>query len=64
MRDLTDAGSLIFIVACGPFCLFFFFKRFSIFWLYRAFVASGGLSLVVVCGLLIAVTSLAVQHRL
>ena len=43
---------------------FFFFKRFSIFWLYRAFVASGGLSLVVVCGLLIAVTSLAVDLRL
>ena len=64
MLDLT-AGYLIFIVACGPFCFFFFFKEFFFFfWLYRAFVASGGLALVAVCGLLIAVTSLAVQHRL
>ena len=57
--DLNHAGSLFFIVACGPFC-FFFFKISSFLWLYRAFVASGGLSVVAVCGLVIAVPSLVV----
>ena len=32
--DLKHAGSLVFIVACGPFCFFFFFLRFMRFYGY------------------------------
>ena len=32
--DLKHAGSLVFIVACGPFCFFFFFLRFLRFYGY------------------------------
>ena len=42
------------------FAFFFFFKICAFLWLYRAFVASGGLSVVAVCGLVIAVPSLVV----
>ena len=55
------------------FCYFFFFKEFIYFWLCWVFVAlhrlsfqlwQAGCTLVAVCGLLIALASLVVEHRL
>ena len=41
-----------------------FLKKKNYFWLCWVFVSAHGLSLVVVCGLLIAVASLIAEHRL
>ena len=46
------------------FLIFFFLKLLFIFWLCWVFVAACRLSLVAVCGLLIAAASLVVEHRL
>ena len=44
--------------------LFYFLNTFIYFWLRWVLVAVRGLSLVTVCGLLIAVASLVVEHGL
>ena len=43
---------------------FFFFFNLCIYWLCRVFIAALGLSLAVVCGLLIATASLVAERRL
>ena len=47
------------MVSLQALCLYF-----TYFWLYWVFIAAHGLSLVVVRGLLIAMTFLVAEHRL
>ena len=57
---------LTFVDSLCPLILFFlnFFYFLFIFWLCWVFIAARGLSLVVLCRLLIAVASLVVDHGL